>query len=264
MTAISPFYNQENVRVAFQLNWSLAIFSRTCIPDATQWLDLLRAATERDRVRILEYHLGINNTHQFLLSTEPAVVPAAIVKSVKGRLQNAIHLECPDVFRRSYRLTSVGETNGPTLQDYVGRQAQHHRMADARVQQRLESLQFHDPAVDLAELQYSAHGQYLVNLHLVFENRDRLQDIREESLRKTRDMVIGVARKNDYRLARIGLTGNHFHILLGCRVTDDAISLGLAFMNNTAYAHQMKPVLEYSFYAGTFGPYDRDAIRRCL
>ena len=35
-------------------------------------------------------------------------------------------------------------------------------------------------------------------------------------------------------------------------------------MNNLAFAHAMKAVYEYSFYVGTFGPYDHGAIRRRL
>ncbi len=36
------------------------------------------------------------------------------------------------------------------------------------------------------------------------------------------------------------------------------------YMNNIAYAHGMKPLLYHSYYVGTFGTYDLDAIRRSL
>jgi hypothetical protein len=55
---------------------------------------------------------------------------------------------------------------------------------------------------------------------------------------------------------------NHLHILLGCSVDESPQMVALALMNNIAYAFEMKPVLEFSFYAGTFGPYDRGAIRK--
>lgn len=38
----------------------------------------------------------------------------------------------------------------------------------------------------------------------------------------------------------------------------------LSLMNNLAYAHGMKAVYERSFYVGTFGAYDDQAIRRGL
>ncbi len=33
-------------------------------------------------------------------------------------------------------------------------------------------------------------------------------------------------------------------------------------MNNVAYVQQMRPVLRFSFYVGSFGPYDRNVVRR--
>jgi hypothetical protein len=35
-------------------------------------------------------------------------------------------------------------------------------------------------------------------------------------------------------------------------------------MNNLAYVQGMKPMFRFSYYVGTFGPYDRGAIRRGL
>ena len=69
---------------------------------------------------------------------------------------------------------------------------------------------------------------------------------------------------NGWAMARIGLASNHVHLLLGCALEDDPLSVAVGLMNNVAYAHGMTPVLQYSFYAGTFGNYDRDAIRRSL
>ena len=40
--------------------------------------------------------------------------------------------------------------------------------------------------------------------------------------------------------------------------------VALAYMNNLAYAHGMQPLFYHSYYAGTFGTYDLDAIRRLL
>ena len=170
----------------------------------------------------------VRNTHQFLVSIQPHVIPSAIIKSVKGRLQHAIRDELPQAFKRNYRLESVGETNNETLQRYVGRQAERHAMADDRVQRLIESLQYFDNAVDLADLQYSAHGQYIVNLHLVFENRERLSDIREDALRRTRDMIIRASQEQGHRLARIGLASNHVHMLLGCGLEQARLPWGSA------------------------------------
>jgi hypothetical protein len=34
-------------------------------------------------------------------------------------------------------------------------------------------------------------------------------------------------------------------------------------MNNIAYEHEMKRILKFSYFVGTFGGYDRGVIRLC-
>ncbi|MCU0962480.1 MAG: transposase [Pirellulaceae bacterium] len=264
MAQIEPIYRVDNLTVAYQLNWSLTVFSRAALPESQYWFNDLSRATEPDGVRILEHVHREANVHQFLISTKPQVTPASIVKSVKGRLQHAVREEVPRVWRRNYRLVSVGDSNCATLEAYVARQPQHHQMADPRVQEHIEAIQFHDPAVDLTAVQYSLHGQYIANLQLVFENCDRLSDIRPAYLQETRDTVVRVSRKKGYGLSRMGVAANHFHVLLGCGMQQDPLSIALSLMNNIAYVQKMKPVLEFSFYAGTFGTYDLAAVRRRL
>ncbi|MFO1004083.1 MAG: hypothetical protein U0936_27515 [Planctomycetaceae bacterium] len=79
--------------------------------------------------------------------------------------------------------------------------------------------------------------------------------------RLMRSIVIGAARKKDWRLSRIGILSNHLHILPGAAVTESPQSVALSLMNNIAYVYSMTPVLKFSYYAGTFGGYDRGAIR---
>ena len=73
-------------------------------------------------------------------------------------------------------------------------------------------------------------------------------------------MMIRTAAKKRWRLSRIAILSNHQHILLGTNATDSPASVALAIMNNLAYAQGMKPVLRFSYYVGTFGPYDRNAV----
>lgn len=261
---MDPTYAKDEIRLAYQLNWSLSMFAVKRIPKSSEWLDELNSKTEADGVRILEHHLRGDSTHQFFLSTLPSVAPMAIVRSVKGRLQNLLRTMGCKVFRRNYWLQSVGQANSETLERYVGRQAGRHRMADCRVQRLLKSLQYCDDSVDLSEVQASSYGRYLVNYHFVFENADRLSDIREDALKCTRQLIVRAAGKHRHRLARIGLTSNHFHLLLGSTMAVDPLSIGMSYMNNVAFAHDSKRVLDPSFFVGTFGPYDRAAIRRFL
>lgn len=125
-------------------------------------------------------------------------------------------------------------------------------------------LQFFDEAANLKEPQFSNHGRYLHNLHIVIENRDHLHNVHEDVLRKLRSMIIRSCAQKQHLLARIGLVSNHMHLLLGCNNVCSPQSVALALMNNMAYALGMKAISEFSYYVGTFGPYDRNAIRRAL
>ena len=264
MLSPQAIYTPENCCSAYQLNWSLSLFSTAPLPDRNHWLASLSESTEADGVRLLECRQSQDRVLQFWLSTTPDVSPNDAIRSVKGRLQHRLREQLPQAFRRNYRLESVGEVNNRVLQGYVARQLDRHPMADARVTSRLAQLQFHDDPANLTAVRYSAHGQFLYNLHLVLENADHLHDLRQDALLASRDMLIRASARKGWLLSRAGIVSNHLHILLGCDVADSPGSVALSLLNNLAYAQAMKPVFEFSYYAGTFGNYDRDAIRRLL
>jgi REP element-mobilizing transposase RayT len=261
---MEPIYTLTNTTPAYQLNWSVSLFGKIALPPPPHWLDQLKAVTERDGVRILEAHLEPPNVGQFFVSTRPEVAPSAIVRSVKGRWQHLLQAQHAIAFRRNYFIGSVGSAHCEVLDRYVAGQTDKHVMVDPRVQERLYSVQFHDAAIDLTHARTSNHGRFIYNLQIVLENVENLHDIREAVLLDSRAMVIRVAAKKDWLLSRIGLLSNHIHILLGAHVAESPASVALSLMNNLAYVQQMKPVLRFSYYAGTFGPYDLDAVRRRL
>jgi REP element-mobilizing transposase RayT len=260
--ALEPIYTANNCSAAFQLNWSVTLFGNTTLPTKQRWFESLRIAVEPDGVRILECHLVKENVVQFFVSTRPETCPSSIIGWVKGRLQYAIRDEVPAAFRRNYSIHSVGSAQSETLDRYVSGQNQKHRMADPRVQRCLELLQFHDPNIDLAAVRTGNYGQFIYALQIVLETVDGWNEIRERVLTASKNMVIGTARKKRWLLSRIGLLSNHIHILLGAHVTESPESIALSLLNNLAYAQKMVPAFRHSYYVGTFGPYDRQAIRR--
>ena len=259
-----PIYTAANCRIAFQLRWSLTLFIAELLPEKDHWWQALAQAVERDGVRLLELQQGSSEVVQFFVSSRPEVPPSQIVRSIKGRLQYLVKRAIPQLWRRHYAISSVGDANNETLERYVDRQVQHHPMADTRVTERLMDVQFHDPSVDLAALRASAHGRFIHSLHVVLENLEHLHDTRQEWLAASRAMVIAACRKKGWLLARLGLVSNHLHALVGCDVSEAPSDIALCLMNNLAFAHGMKPVFELSYYVGTFGPYDHGAIRRRL
>ena len=256
----APIYTPANCTPAYELRWSLAVFSHQAIPPTVQWLAPLRAAIEDDGVRILEYHAQSATVHQFLLSTKPHVTLPAVVRSVKARWQYLVRASHPHAFHRNFSLASIGHARREVVENYVATQLGHHRMADSRVQQRLDAFQTSDAAVDLSQPSFSSHGRYLYNVHLVLVHEGRWCEVREERLEVTRAMVSRVAEVKRHRLSHAAILADHLHLTLGCPIEQSPQEIALAYMNNLAYAHGMAPIFRYSYYVGTFGEYDTGAV----
>ena len=259
-------YTSENTRTCFRLHWSLALFWRTPVPERTltTCMEDVKPLAEGDGIRILEHCMAGPNVSLFLLSTGPALSPADVVRTMKGRLQHAVRKTQPKAFRRNYFITSVGTSGRRLIEGYVASQAEHHRMADDRVQEALVRCQMVNSDVDLAVENDSAHGRYIHNLHLVFVNAERWRDVREDQLRKNNETILRVSRAEGHRVSRIGVFSDHVHIALGCGVNDAPSRVALCYMNALAHSQGSVPVYQCGYYAGTFGEYSMEAIRRRL
>jgi hypothetical protein len=77
-------------------------------------------------------------------------------------------------------------------------------------------------------------------------------------------MVLKASSAKRHRLSRAGILADHVHLLLGCNLAESPQEVALGYLNNLAYAQQMRPVYQYGFYVGTVGEYDLGAIRRIL
>ncbi len=226
-----------------------------------EWLEDLKKATEPDGVRVLEHCFRDSTMSQFVVSTTPVVSPPQLVRSVKGRLQYLVRGELPKAFRRHYGLRSVGSVDRATIEEYVRRQAEHHPMADPRVQATVQRCQIDIPEVDLSQPRRSSHGQFWYNLHLVFVHQERWREVREPAFVHTRDMILATARKHAHLLSVGGIVPDHIHLTLGGNWEESPAETVLCYMNNLAYASGMKPIFKFGFYVGTFGEYDLGAMR---
>ena len=179
MTNPQPVYKKENCSFSYLLQWVLSVFWRTPTGD-DDWLEDLGVATEPDGIRILGHHFAEPGTSQFTISTKPHVSPRLIVQRVKGRLQYLIRSEMPKPWRRNFAVQSVGRVTREDVENYVVSQVGHHRMADPKVQDRLERFQIVQPNVDLSRPQHTSHGLFWYNLHLVLVHRERFVEINDE------------------------------------------------------------------------------------
>jgi Transposase IS200 like len=184
-----PLYTPDNVRIAYELRWSIALFWNQPAIDFSDWLEPLKTATEPDGVRVLEHHLAKKEVSQFLVSTKPHVSLAQCLRSIKGRLQYLIRGTMPKAFKRNYSITSIGTANQEVIESYVADQLDHHRMADPRVDAMLVPFQFTDVSPDLANPRRSSHGEFIHNLHLVAVNDGRYAEISEKNCRRTFEML---------------------------------------------------------------------------
>ncbi len=120
------------------------------------------------------------------------------------------------------------------------------------------------PALICRAVRQSSYGQYIYNLQLVLVYNSRGVDVRKEWLKTTREMTLGISQRKGHFLRSMGIAADHLHLLLGCGVAESPRDVAMSYMNNLAYAHGMARVFQFGFYAGTFGRYDLNAIRRAL
>jgi REP element-mobilizing transposase RayT len=257
---VEPLYRSDNCQVAYQLNWSLSVFLSEDGIVLQQTIENLRPFWEVDGVRVLEFVQSRADLLQFFVSSLPSVAPSEIVRRIKGRLQHAVRGTPTIKFRRNYQMNSLGSASAEVLDRYVQNQPAHHPMAQERVQSMFEELQFHDASIDLAAPRTNAHGRFVVSLHLVVESEGGWRNVRRETLEKYVHSIRKSCEKHRWLLSRAGVLANHIHVLLGADVTDCPESVALSLMNNLAFSQSMKPIFKFSYYIGTFGPYDRGAI----
>jgi REP element-mobilizing transposase RayT len=258
---LQPLYTAQNCTPAFQLRWSLSLFPKQPLPSPEHWLERLQAATEPDGVRVLECQTRQDSSIQFLISTTPAVPPPQIVKSVKGRLQHTLRPVAACEFRRNFRLTSLGDARLEIVEDYVARQLIRHPLADGASSQSMEQFQMTYPDTDLSQPVNSAHGQYVIALHIVLVHAERWRTCEASFHTVTKDAIHATAAKKGHRISRIAILADHVHLTAGVGYQASPSEVVLAYMNNVAYRHAMLRMWIDSFYVGTIGPYDMAAVR---
>ena len=136
-------------------------------------------------------------------------------------------------------------------------------MADPRVQALF--ARYHvDGAVDLASPRRGSHGQYNYNLHIVLVRRERHRIADEESIARVREMILRASDKKGHLLRKAAVVSDHIHLALGAALNGSPAEVALGYLNNLAYIEGLRPVFQFGAYLGTFGEYDRGAIRSIL
>jgi REP element-mobilizing transposase RayT len=201
---------------------------------------------------------------QALVSSLPNLPPSKIVKLVKGSAQHLLRLEDEAKLSRNFRLVSTGSANLSTVENYVNGQLEHHPLASSFSMERMKPFSQSFDGVDLSQPIQSSHGQYILGLHLVFVHAQRWRTVNEDFQKKTQAAILGTAKKKLHRVSRISILPDHTHITLGFGYQESPEAIALSYMNNIAFKHEMQPFLMHSYYVGTIGPYNINAIRQQL
>ncbi|MDB5344882.1 MAG: hypothetical protein JWP89_3259 [Schlesneria sp.] len=254
-----PIYSSENIKVAYQLDWSLTVFWRN--PSWTDdWFKPLQQAVEQDGIRLLKHRFSTPEISLFLVSTKPDVPPISVPQRVKGRLQYLLRDDVQQPFQRNYDLQSIGSTTREKLENYLGSQLEHHPEPDRRIHWTLADLQVVRPDLDLSRPRFTTHGRFSSNVHLVMVNEGRWRETCRSNVESVREMLIRSATKRQHLLKQIAILPDHIHLIFGTNVDETPLSIALSYMNNVAFVYQMQPVLKHSCFIGTFGDYDLGAI----
>jgi hypothetical protein len=256
---MNPIYTSDNIRIAYQLNWSLTVFWKSP-PETDDWLQCLKDATETDGVRVLSHRFATPHCSQFLTSTKPFVRPMDVARVVKGRLQYIVRDRWPKPFQRNYDLRSVGASKLNQLEASVASQMEHHHPNDPRLRAIFADLQIIQPDVDLSRWRLTSHARYWSNLHVVLVNDWRRCTMELAFWLAVREMIREVSAANGHLLSRAGIVPDHIHLLLGTGVGEAPIDVALSYMNSIASARDASPLFMRGCYIGTCGEYDLGAI----
>jgi len=85
-------------------------------------------------------------------------------------------------------------------------------------------------------------------------------EVRKSSLEAIRDMIFRSSDKHGRLVSRLSILADHLHLTVGCNIEESPSEVVVGYMNNLAYALEMKPVFRNGYYVGTIGEYDRGAV----
>jgi REP element-mobilizing transposase RayT len=263
--ALQPLYNGRNVRPAYCLRygWTGWPTAGTSLPrELGNVVVQLAELWEEDGLRLLESRCS-DQMVQLCFSAKPEVAPLLAATRAKGRLQHALRKAgLPVQFSRKLAIRSVGDNCTSDVEKYIREQVASAAFADGDFAAHLRQFTVANPDVVLARPTETASGRYWYNLHVVLVTEERYQRADEQWLARIRDQSLRIAQKKRHAISCLSVMPDHLHIALRGNIDHSPQEIALSFQNNLAYALGQISVWRHTYYAGTFGEYDMQAIRR--
>ena len=261
-----PIYSPDEVSSpAYHLRYTWSGWpSLSTFPDvpSEEFFQELDTLWEDDGMRQLERSWSAELI-QFTFSVKPQVSPVFFTSRVKGRLQHALRKsDRPTKFSRKVGFRGIGDNHTAEVEAYIERQVVKEAFVDPRFAEFLKQFTVTDPNVRLDQPTETNSGRYWYNLHLVLVVEHRNRFIDKESLRTIDHWCSRIAKKKGYAISTRSVMPDHLHLALRGNIEQSPEEIALAMMNNLAYAFGQNPIWRSSYYAGTFGEYDMDVVRR--
>jgi REP element-mobilizing transposase RayT len=260
-----PCYTGENVKPAYEVRYDWTGWpSAEPFPDSPPagLFEILCPLWESDGLRLLEHRWTTQHIH-LTFSATPRVSPILCAGRSKGRTKDTLRkLGQPVKFSRKVSLRTIGHNHRERVENYIRSQVGHADFADPRYAQKLRRLVIEDTDVNLSQPTCTNSGRYWYNLHVVLVTESRHRIYAAESLARIRDGCLAIADRRDLQISIGSILPDHVHLALRWDIERSPHEIVLCLQNNLAYLLGQRRVRMDTYYVGTFGEYDMNAVRR--
>ncbi len=259
-------YLSGRAEPAYQLRYSWTGWpSNEQFPELPSILfDDLSPLWEKDGLRLLE-HRECGGSVQLLFSARPHVAPSFLAARAKGRLDHLLRQRnSPIKFSRKVAVRAVGQNSNRDVANYIQHQVDKEHFVDERFAATIRPFTQAFDVVDSSKPIELTRARYWYHLHIVLVHTERFRMSAEEQFRQIYDRSRQIAAKKGYSLTAISVMPDHLHLGVIGTADKSPEEIVLSFQNNLAFACGQVPIWRESYYVGTSGEYNMNALRAGL
>lgn len=263
MPASVKLYDPSKVNAAYRLRftWTGWLSEGAEQSWPTNLSETIKPLWETDGLRCLQASRQADQV-KLVFSAQPIVSPILLATRAKGRLDYALRTQAiPHRFRRKLAVRSLGENTRDEVGQYLASQIEAAQFVDPRFESLLKDYTMHFPCIDLKLPTNVLSGRYWYDLHIVLVTASRYRFVDMKSLATIRDASIATAYTESYGLSRLSVMPDHLHLLLRGKLDQSPANIVASFQNGIADAFGGVRIWQDSFYVGSVGEYNMNAIR---
>jgi len=262
---VANYYGADSNHAAYSLRWSWTGWASACFfPDLSEqdWCKL-GELWEQDGIRLLERKCD-NDCWQVTVSTKPNVVPTIIVGRLKGRIDHLLRSKgIAFKFSRKVSLRSLGSNTAMDVREYIRNQVDAAQFCDSDFAESLKQFTrvWDGEQIGQTPIEVTS-GRYWYHLHLVLvvDDRRRIRDL--SFLGGIFESSQAIALDRGYVLNSISVMPDHLHVCLRGAIADSPEAIALVYLNETCRMQSANGLWRPSYYVGTIGVYNMNAVRR--